>query len=84
MRNLRLLSILFLGLALNACGQNKPTDKETLSRDVKKYPQAKTAAYWKQVLSAQAYDIMVNSGTETLADARVPRVNKLQNKIVSS
>ncbi|KQN36390.1 hypothetical protein ASE92_07575 [Pedobacter sp. Leaf41] len=32
---------------------------------MKKYPQAKTAAYWKQVLSAQAYDIMVNSSTET-------------------
>lgn len=65
MRNLKLLSILFLGLALNACGQNKPSDKETLSRDIKKYPGAKTSAYWKQVLSAQAYDIMVNSATET-------------------
>ncbi|GGI23758.1 peptide-methionine (R)-S-oxide reductase MsrB [Pedobacter mendelii] len=65
MRNLKLLSILFLGLAFNACGQNKSSDKEALSRDIKKYPQAKTAAYWKQVLSAQAYDIMVNSGTET-------------------
>jgi len=65
MRNLKVLSILFLGLALNACGQNNPSDNHTPSRDIKKYPQAKTAAYWKQVLSTQAYDIMVNSATET-------------------
>ena len=64
MRNLKLLSIAFLGLALNACGQNKASEKNALSRDIKKYPEAKTAAYWKTILSAPAYEIMVNSGTE--------------------
>ncbi|MCX2575315.1 peptide-methionine (R)-S-oxide reductase MsrB [Pedobacter sandarakinus] len=65
MRNLRLLSTLFLGLALNACGQNKSTEAQTMSRDIKKYPEAKTSADWRKILSAEAYEIMVNSGTET-------------------
>jgi peptide-methionine (R)-S-oxide reductase len=65
MKNLKLLSILFLGLAFHACSQNNSSDKQTLSRDIKKYPGAKTSAQWKQVLSAKAYDIMVNSATET-------------------
>jgi peptide-methionine (R)-S-oxide reductase len=64
MRNLKLLGILFLGLFLNACGQNKPTDKQASSRDVKEYPGAKSFDYWKQRLSEESYDIMVNSRTE--------------------
>ena len=65
MKTLKLFSILMVALALNACSQNKPSNAGALSRDIKKYPAAKSAAYWKQALSAQAYDIMVNSGTET-------------------
>lgn len=65
MRNLNLLSIVLLGLAVNACGQNKASERGVLSRDIKKYPEAKSAEHWKQVLSAPAYEIMVNSGTET-------------------
>lgn len=65
MRKLKILSMLLFGLSLNGCAQNKTTETQPLSRNIEKYPQAKTAAYWKQVLSSQAYDIMVNSGTET-------------------
>lgn len=65
MGNLRFLSIFILAAALNACGQEAVRDKQAGAGDIKKYPQAKTAAYWKQVLSAQAYDIMVNRATET-------------------
>ncbi|MCZ4225413.1 peptide-methionine (R)-S-oxide reductase MsrB [Pedobacter rhodius] len=65
MKRLQILSVLFIGLALSSCAQDKNSNKNAFSRDIKKYPQAKTAAYWKKVLSAQTYDIMVNSGTET-------------------
>ncbi len=65
MRKLRLLSIIFLSIVWNACGQNKTASNETLSRDIKKYPQAKTSAYWKKILSAESFGIMVNSETET-------------------
>jgi len=54
-----------MGLGLNACGQDKTVKTEPLSRDIKLYPQAKTASYWKKTLSPQCYDIMVNRGTET-------------------
>ena len=57
-----------MAIALNACSQNKSSntaDKmENAGRSVKLYPMAKPNAYWKNMLSANAYDIMVNSGTE--------------------
>ncbi len=34
------------------------------SEDVKTFPGAKLNSYWKKVLSGDAYDIMVNKGTE--------------------
>lgn len=39
--------------------------KNGSSEDTKLYPDAKPASYWKKVLSPQAYEIMVNKGTET-------------------
>lgn len=68
MKKLKLLLIPLIALALNACSQNKSSkgaeQMESAGRNVKLYPMAKPNAYWKNVLSANAYDIMVNSGTE--------------------
>ena len=68
MKKLKLLLIPLMAIALNACSQNKSSntaDKmENAGRSVKLYPMAKPNAYWKNMLSANAYDVMVNSGTE--------------------
>jgi len=53
-------------VTLNACGQ-APAGNQTVagsSEDVKTYPEAKPNAYWKKVLSPDAYQIMVEKGTE--------------------
>jgi peptide-methionine (R)-S-oxide reductase len=52
---------------LNACGQSKSNTKVVAasSEDAKTFPEAKSNAYWKKVLSAEAYEIMVEKGTET-------------------
>ena len=53
-------------IVLNACGQ-APSGNNIVagsSEDVKTYPEAKPNAYWKKVLSADAYQIMVEKGTE--------------------
>ncbi|HTE01596.1 MAG TPA: peptide-methionine (R)-S-oxide reductase MsrB [Mucilaginibacter sp.] len=51
---------------LSACDQAGPGGKVTAgsSEDVKTYPEAKPNAYWKKVLSTEAYEIMVEKGTE--------------------
>ncbi len=55
-----------LALALNACSQNPSSQqKNRSSEDTNLYPDAKPAQYWKKILSPQAYEIMVNKGTET-------------------
>jgi peptide-methionine (R)-S-oxide reductase len=65
MKKLKLLIIPFMAIALNACSQGKPATDTKMENNSRLYPEAKPAAYWKTVLSANAYDIMVNSGTET-------------------
>jgi len=63
MKKLNLIIIPFLLLVLNACsqGQSKPNSSE----DTKTYPRAKSNGYWKKALSPEAYEILVNRGTET-------------------
>ncbi|MBB2148202.1 peptide-methionine (R)-S-oxide reductase MsrB [Pedobacter gandavensis] len=69
MRKLNFLMIPLLVLALNACSQNPASQRQKgmtdYSEDTKLYPDAKPAQYWKKILSPQAYEIMVNKGTET-------------------
>lgn len=69
MKKIKLLIIPFLALALNACSQNPSAQKNATtgsrSENTKLYPEAKPNAYWKKMLSANTYEIMVNSGTET-------------------
>jgi len=61
-----LIPILLLMAFFSACGQNSGGNKAITgsSEDVKTYPEAKPNAYWKKALSPEAYDIMVNKGTE--------------------
>jgi peptide-methionine (R)-S-oxide reductase len=58
---------IFVQMAIfSACGQN-PTDNKVVngsSEDVKTFPEAKPNSYWKKALSPEAYEIMVNKGTE--------------------
>lgn len=54
-----------LALALNACSQSKSAQNDAATKSTKIYPEAKPASYWKSILSANAYEVMVNSGTET-------------------
>ncbi|HEU4554394.1 MAG TPA: peptide-methionine (R)-S-oxide reductase MsrB [Chitinophaga sp.] len=60
LRIFNLVSVFVLLLATTACGQQMP--------DKKDFPEAKPANYWKNVLSPEAYEIMVNRGTETPFD----------------
>lgn len=50
-------------IALHACSQGN-AKKAASSEDVKIFPGAKPNTYWKNKLSAQVYEIMVNKGTE--------------------
>jgi peptide-methionine (R)-S-oxide reductase len=67
MKKINLAVISVLMIALNACGQTHPAGKVVSgsSQDVKMFPEAKPDAYWKKILSAEAYHIMVEKGTET-------------------
>src|SRR5471030_2077725 len=66
MKTKNLYAIALLLLSISACSQNKPAKiVPGSSEDVKTFPGAKPNAYWKTVLSPDAYDIMVNKGTET-------------------
>ena len=61
MRKINLILLSLLLVAVSACGQtNRPPKKA----DTKTFPDAKPADYWKKILSPDAYDIMVNRGTE--------------------
>ncbi len=53
-------------LVISACSLAQTGGKVVAgsSEDVKIYPGAKPNSYWKTVLSADAYEIMVNKGTE--------------------
>ena len=62
MKKINLFVIPFILLGLNACSQSAPQVDKTV--DTKTYPQAKPASYWKQVLTPEAYEILVNKGTE--------------------
>ncbi len=66
MKKMNVIAIALFSIALNACGQSKPNGQgiSGTSEDVKTFPEAKPNAYWKKVLSADAYWIMVNKGTE--------------------
>lgn len=62
MKKINLFIIPLILLAFNACSQSTPHADKTV--DTKTYPQAKPAGYWKQVLTPEAYEILVNKGTE--------------------
>ncbi len=62
MKRLYLILIPFLLLALNACSQSEVSTRS--SQDTKTYPAAKPDSYWEKVLSPEAYNILVNKGTE--------------------
>jgi len=56
LRTFNLISVFVVLLSATACGQQMP-DKNT-------FPEAKPASYWKNVLTPEAFEIMVNRGTE--------------------
>jgi peptide-methionine (R)-S-oxide reductase len=67
--NMKKVNMVVAGLifsVLSACGQSHSKEKIIAgsSEDVKTYPEAKPNSYWKKVLSPDAYEIMVNKGTE--------------------
>ncbi len=66
MEKIKTLTVAILFLALNACGQTPSTGKiiPGSSEDTKTFPGAKPNSYWKKILSADAYEIMVEKGTE--------------------
>jgi peptide-methionine (R)-S-oxide reductase len=66
-KKINLILIAILMTALNACSQTPSNGKITAgsSEDVKTFPEAKPNSYWKKVLSPDAYEIMVEKGTET-------------------
>ena len=66
MKKINLFIIPLVLFALNACSQshNLKNNTDVSSEDVKVFPDAKPNSYWKKVLSADAYEIMVNKGTE--------------------
>ncbi len=66
MKNVNIIIAAILMTAFSACGQAQSNGKSVTgsSEDVKTYPGAKPNAYWKKVLSPDAYEIMVNKGTE--------------------
>lgn len=65
MKKINLFVLLLLFTALTACSQgNSKTATVAGSASIKTFPAAKPASYWKKVLSPEAYEIMVNKGTE--------------------
>eukprot|EP01133_Synstelium_polycarpum_P021250 gene21250-25526_t len=69
MKKLNFLMIPLLVLAFNACSQNPSSQHKKgmagPSENTRLYPDAKPASYWGKILSPEAYEIMVNRGTET-------------------
>src|SRR5258708_4630685 len=66
MKKINMILFSFLMTALNACSQSQSNRKVISgnSENVKPVPGAKPNTYWKKVLSSDAYEIMVNKGTE--------------------
>lgn len=58
--NILLSMLLFLAFHVNGQTHNLTGNSE----DVKTYPDAKPNSYWKKVLTPEAYEILVNKGTE--------------------
>jgi len=66
-KKFKLVVFVSIMMALSACSQT-PSNTQIVagsSEDTKTFPEAKPNSYWKKVLSPEAYDIMVNKGTET-------------------
>lgn len=63
MKKLNLIIIPFLLLAFNASSKNYTSTKSPANAQA--YPNAKPDSYWKKVLFPEAYEILVNRGTET-------------------
>jgi peptide-methionine (R)-S-oxide reductase len=59
--------ILLQMVIFGACSQSQVNGKVVpgSSEDVKMFPEARPNAYWKKVLTPEAYYIMVQKGTET-------------------
>lgn len=66
MKKINVIIAVFLLIAASACSRAQSNGKviSGSSEDVKTFPGAKPNAYWKTVLSPDAYEIMVNKGTE--------------------
>jgi peptide-methionine (R)-S-oxide reductase len=65
MKKLNSIIAALMLLALYAGAQAPPGNvKPGSSEDVKAFPGAKPNSYWKNVLSPEAYEILVNKGTE--------------------
>ncbi len=56
--------IIFSLLILVSCNQNTAVGGQGMSRNIKVFPGARPDSFWKKHLSSEAYEIMVNSGTE--------------------
>jgi len=66
MKKINLMITALMLLALYAGAQTHSENvKPGSSEDVKAFPQAKPNSYWKNVLTPEAYEILVNKGTET-------------------
>ena len=65
-KNVNIIIAAIFMTAFSACSQAQTNGKVVAgsSEDVKTYPEAKPNSYWKNVLSPDAYEIMVNKGTE--------------------
>src|SRR5665213_1414085 len=70
MKKINVVVVLLVMITANACSQSPSNNKivSGSSEDIKAFPEAKPNAYWKKVLSPEAYEIMVNKGTETPFD----------------
>jgi peptide-methionine (R)-S-oxide reductase len=62
--NLMIVALMLLGIYSGAQTQSEKV-KPGSSEDIKAFPGAKPNSYWKKVLSSEAYEILVNKGTET-------------------
>src|ERR1700722_6724797 len=62
MKRIHLFILPLMLFALNACSQS--SSKRNSSEDTSVYPDARPNSYWKKMLSPEAYEILVNKGTE--------------------
>lgn len=65
MKKLNLIMVGLMLLAIYAIAQTHSKNiKSGSSEDIKTFPEAKPNTYWKKILTPEAYEIMVNKGTE--------------------